>query len=96
MYHRKAGSATAAEPKFMWIKMLPRKHQHLNKVEFFRYRFNAALENKLASKQGNYIIDLSEVIRQDSFDKDGTCMHQKSSTIGTNLTNKLNYSIKRK
>ena len=46
MFHHKPGSATAAEPKFIWVKMLPRKHQHLNKVEFFRYRYNVALENR--------------------------------------------------
>ena len=73
MYQRKPGAATAAEPKFMWIKMLSRKHQHqsLSKAEFFRFKFNLLLEDKLASKEGHYVLDASAIIKHDSFDKSG-------------------------
>ena len=70
MYHKKPGSATAAEPKYIWLKMLPRKHQHVNKAEFFRYRFNEILENRIASKTSNYILDVGYIVKHDSFNKD--------------------------
>ena len=69
MYYKKPGSATAAEPKFVWVKMLPQNVK--DKVEFFRYRFNQLLEDKITAKKHHYILDAAAIVHDGTYDKKG-------------------------
>ena len=66
-YYKRPGSATVAEPKFIWVKMLPRNIQ--DKAEFFRETFNNILEAELADRKHNYIMDLSKIVFNRAFDQ---------------------------
>ena len=69
MYYKKPGSATAAEPQFIWIKMLPQ--QQKSKVEFFRYKYNLLLEEKILTKKYGLIMDTSRIVRSSTFNAEG-------------------------
>lgn len=70
MYYKRPGSVTIAEPKFIWVKMLPR--DKLDKAEFFRDKFNSILESELVTKKHSYIMDLSKILYPGAFNHTGT------------------------
>ena len=71
MYLKKPGSTMAEEPKVIWVKMLSKPVQQASKLEYFRNKFNFILEDKLSSLKHSHIMDISRIIKEDSYNKDG-------------------------
>ena len=69
MYYRKPGSVSPGEPKFIWVKMLRRHGFNKHPVLTLQKNFNEILEDALADKRHNYIMDLDEAVTSDSFDR---------------------------
>ena len=71
MYNRRPGSISPGEPKFIWLKMINR-FQGSSVLMQQRTCFTAMLEEAIASKCHVYIMDLGDVIKPTSFDRNSS------------------------
>ena len=61
LYRVKHGAVTAAEPKFIWVKMLQRMPSS-DKVLMVRSKFNWMLETLLVDRKHHYVIDINPIL----------------------------------
>ena len=64
---RRPGSVVYSEPKIIWPKMIERVGGEYDRALTVRYRFNAALEDQLASRKKHYIIDVGKKIADSNY-----------------------------
>ena len=62
LHHHKPGSVVESEPKIIWSKMIERVGGEYERALTVHYRFNASLEDQLASRKQHYILDVGKVI----------------------------------
>ena len=71
MYYRKPGSICASEPKFVWVKMIERYNKDENVFQALRQKYNSLLEEAIAPRRHNYIVDVSKKVNKTAFDRNG-------------------------
>ena len=64
---KKPGAVVYSEPKIIWAKMIECVGGEFNGALTVRYRFNAALEDQLASRKHHYILDVGKAIAETNF-----------------------------
>ena len=64
---KKPGSVLPMEPKIIWPKMIERVGGEYDKALTVHYRFNAALEDQLASRSRHYIINVGKKIAEPNY-----------------------------
>ena len=59
--HRKPGAVSDSQPKMLWVKMINR-HGEFDRALTARVRFNCALEDTIAGKKLQFILDVNQAV----------------------------------